>query len=157
MSEVKPDAPGANEAIERVNRTYRGGFQRVRETYRLNEAAVDRLGSYLEDYSVVACFADWCGDARRAIPVLALIEEKTGKKIPTLGGMTKPPPGSSEFWAVPPSPAEVKTFEVTSSPTILVFSREGHEIGRIKTRPRMMPTMEEEILKIIEDHESQAD
>ena len=66
--------------------------------------------------------------------------------------MTKPPYGSDKFWAVPPSPDEVDTFEITSSPTILIFNQAGEEIGRIKTRQRMTPTLEQEILKIIEDN-----
>ena len=154
ISNVNPDGPSANEAIEKIDMMYRGGFVREAQAYRLKEDAAAKLAEYLEDYTVVACFADWCGDARRAIPVLKVIEDATGKKIVTLGGMKKPPYGSKELWAVPPSPEEVRIFEMTSSPTILIFNKSGQEIGRIKTRQRMTPTIEEEIVKIIEDHEA---
>ena len=154
LSDVRPDAPSASEAIDNIDVMYKSGFIGAAKFYRLKEDAVDKLSKYLDDYTVVSCFADWCGDARRAIPVLKLIEEATGKKIIALGGMKKPPYGSNELWAVPPSPEEVKTFEMTSSPTILIFNKAGEEIGRIKTRQRMTPTLEEEIVKIIEDHEA---
>ena len=95
--------------------------------------------------------ADWCGDARKAVPVLSLLEEELDIRIRALGGMTKPPYGSKKHWAVPPSPKEVDTFDITSSPTILIFNKDGVEIGRIKTRPKMTPTIEQEIVKIIED------
>ncbi|MDF1538492.1 MAG: hypothetical protein P1Q69_06280, partial [Candidatus Thorarchaeota archaeon] len=86
------------------------------------------------------------------IPALAHLEVELGIRIRALGGMTKPGFGSDVFWAIPPSPIEVDTFAVTSSPTIIIFRKEtGEEIGRIKTRPKMTPTMEEEIVKVIED------
>jgi thiol-disulfide isomerase/thioredoxin len=131
---------------------HKGSFARQRDNYRLNQDAVENLKSFMEEgYKIVALFADWCGDARRAIPVLSLLEKEIGQKIPCLGGMKKPPYGSDKLWDVPPSPAEVDIFGVTSSPTILIFDKEGQEIGRIKTKAKMTPTIEQEIVKIIED------
>lgn len=91
MDDVTKDAPGATEAIENMKPVYRGAFVRQGEYYKLNEEAVDKLRKYLEDYTVVATFAEWCGDSRRAIPVLSHIEKATDKKIMALSGMTKPP------------------------------------------------------------------
>ena len=151
LSDVQADAPSSNDAIEGIKVAYRGGFIRQRHEYKLNQNAVEKLKSMLDEYKIVILFADWCGDARRALPVMALLEKETNKTIHALGGMTKPPYGSDKFWAVPPSPPEVDTFEITSSPTILIFDKDGEEIGRIKTKARMTPTIEEEIVKIIED------
>ena len=151
LDDVKVDAPSCNEYIEQMSPAYKSGYLGTRKFYRLNKEAVEKIKQYGDEYTFVIVFADWCGDARKAVPVMALLEEETGKKIPSLGGMTKPPYGSDKFWAVPPSPEEVNIFEITSSPTILIFNSEGNEIGRIKTRARMAPTLEEEIVKIIED------
>jgi thiol-disulfide isomerase/thioredoxin len=151
LADIQKDAKGASECIETIPEMYRGGFIRQKEEYSLNTKAVERLRKLCEEYTCVAFYADWCGDSRRALPVLALIEEQTGKKIIARGGMTKPPYGSKQLWAVPPSPPEVEIFKITSSPTILIFNNEGLEIGRIKTRQRMTTTLEEEIVKIIED------
>lgn len=152
LEDVRTDAPSSSDAIESLSLMHKGGFKRQRKDYKLNQEAVDRIKTFTEEgYTIVSLFADWCGDARRAIPVLALLEKEIGKDIFCLGGMTKPPYGSNKNWAVPPSPLEVDAFEVTSSPTILVFDPEGKEIGRIKTRQKMTPSIEEEIVKIIED------
>ncbi len=152
LDDVQSDAPGCCDYLEKMSPAYKGGFQRRKDDYKINDQALEKLKEYLDDFSIAVLFADWCGDARNAVPVLAIIEEQTGKKIHALGGMTKPLYGSDKFWAVPPSPKEVDTFEVTSSPTILIFNKEGNEIGRIKTRQKMTPTIEEEIVKIIEDN-----
>ncbi|MFW9794496.1 MAG: thioredoxin family protein [Candidatus Thorarchaeota archaeon] len=152
IEDVKDTAPSTNDAIESMSPSYKGGFIRQKNDYKLNKETAEKIRLYIEEgYSIVALYADWCGDARRAIPVLALLEDELGIRIPCLGGMKKPPYGSDKLWAVPPSPVEVDIFEVTSSPTILIFDREGKEIGRIKTRARMTPTIEDEIVKIIED------
>ena len=151
LEDIEKNSVGCCDYLENMSPAYRGGFQRQRDDYKVNPEALEKLKKYLDEFSIVVLFADWCMDARRAVPVLAIIEEQTGKKILARGGMTKPPYGSDKFWAVPPSPKEVDTFEITSSPTILIFNKEGEEIGRIKTRQKMTPSIEEEIVKIIED------
>jgi thiol-disulfide isomerase/thioredoxin len=154
LNDIRPDTPSSNEALENINPAYRGGFLRQHDEYKLNEKAVKKLRNLTKDYSILILFADWCGDSRKALPVMALLEKELGIKISALGGMTKPPYGSDKYWAVPPSPPEVEICDVTSSPTILIFGKDGEEVGRIKTRPRMTSTIEEEIVKIIENSQS---
>ncbi len=154
LSEIRSDAPSSNEAMEIIKPAYRGGFIRQRDEYKLNQKAVSKLKELVNEYTIVILFAEWCGDSRKALPVLALLEKELDKKILALGGMTKPPYGSDKHWAVPPSPPEVDICDITSSPTILIFGEDGNEMGRIKTRPKMTHTIEEEIVKIIEDSRS---
>lgn len=152
IDDIRKDAPSATVAIDSLPPSYKGGFVRQRDEYRLKQEAVKKLRAFMDEgYAIVGLFADWCGDSRRAIPVLSLLEKEIGRDIPCLGGMKKPPYGSKKHWDVPPSPVEVETFEVTSSPTILIFDKEGKEIGRIKTRAKMTSTIEEELVRIIED------
>jgi thiol-disulfide isomerase/thioredoxin len=151
LSDVKSKFTSCQEYIESMAPSYKGGWLRLAEDYNLDEEAVEKLKSYVDGYELVVLFAHWCGDARRAVPVLMLIEKELGFRINALGGMTKPPRGASVHWAVPPSPEEVETFGITSSPTIIVFKKSGEEIGRMKTRPKMTRKVETEILKIIED------
>ena len=122
-----------------------------REAYKLDMEVVEKLRGYAGEYVIAACFADWCGDSRRAIPVISLLEEEIGIEVRTLGGMKKASWGSDKQWDVPPSPKEVDIFAVTSSPTIIIFKKSGEEVGRIRTRPKMTKSVEAEILKIIED------
>ena len=155
LSDIRPDAPSSNEAMENIKTAYRAGFLRQRDEYSLNQSAVEKLKVFMDEYVIVILFADWCGDARRALPILALLEKEADKKIIALGGMTKPPYGSDKHWAVPPSPPEVDLCDITSSPTIMIFGKDGDEVGRINTRAKMTPTIEEEIVKIIEDSRNQ--
>ncbi|MFX1367844.1 MAG: TlpA family protein disulfide reductase [Promethearchaeota archaeon] len=152
LSEVGNEYPNATDSIELLAVSYRGGFVRFATSYTLDVEALQNLRKFQSDYVIFVTYADWCGDARRAVPVLSLLENETEFQIRAASGMTKPPYGSDELWAIPPSPQEVKTFEVTSSPTIMIFKKDtGEEIGRIKTKPKMTSKIETEILKIIED------
>jgi len=150
LSDLSEDAPSVTEYMENMAATYRGGFIRQRDSYTLNKEATGILKTLISDYVIVAFFADWCGDSRKAIPVLALLEQELDFKIRAFGGMTKPPFGSKTNWAVPPSPKEVEICDVTSSPTIVVYRKSGEEVGRMKTRPRQTATVEEELIWIIE-------
>jgi len=153
LNDVSEDCPSCADYIEEMSPYRRETWQKVKENYQLNEDAMKKLRKYKEDYTFVAVFADWCGDARKAIPVLALLEKELDIRIKALGGMTKPTYGSEELWAIPPSPEEVGTFEITSSPTIIIFDEKGEEVGRIKTRAKNTPTIEEELVFLIEQNE----
>ena len=156
LNDVTRNAPTVNQYINNMPAGYRGGFVRQRDSYELDKDIIKKLRIYANDHEIVALFANWCGDSRRAIPVLAHLEDKIGLKVRALGGMTKPSweekrrnPGMN--WAIPPSPKEIETLDVTSSPTIIIFNNSGEEVGRIKTKPKIEKTVEAEILRIIED------
>ena len=156
LNDVTQDAPTVNQYIDSMPAGYRGGFVRRRNDCELDMSIVEKLRIHSNDYEIVALFANWCGDSRRAIPVLARLEDEIGLKVRALGGMTKPSwqdkrRNPSMNWAIPPSPREVETLSVTSSPTIIVFNGSGEEVGRIKTKPKVERTVEAEILRIIED------
>ncbi|MHA1638152.1 MAG: thioredoxin family protein [Candidatus Thorarchaeota archaeon] len=150
LEDVTDECPSCVDYIEEMAPNHKGRYKGQKESYELNQEAVAKLKEIISDYEIVAVFADWCGDARKAVPVLSLLEEELDIRIRALGGMTKPPYGSKKHWAVPPSPKEVDTFGITSSPTIIIFDKNGDEVGRIKTRPKMTKTIEQEILKILE-------
>jgi thiol-disulfide isomerase/thioredoxin len=152
LNDVQDECPSCTSYIESMNPRYSKRYQKTRESYQLDEDAAQKLREYADSYTFVVLFADWCGDARKAIPVLSLLEEEIGIEFRALGGMEKPRKPSNKHWAVPPSPEEVDTFDITSSPTIIIFDEAGEEVGRIKTKPRMTPTIEEEILAIIENN-----
>ena len=159
LADVSEECLSCQEYIEQMHMSFKYGFNKVKKSYRLKEDVVTNLERMKDNYEIVVLFADWCSDAKRAVPVLALLEERLGIRIRALGGMKKPGLGAAPgvHWAVPPSPKEVNIFGVTSSPTIIIFDkRTGEEIGRIKTRPKHTPTIEEEIQYLIEQYEARS-
>ena len=98
---------------------------------------------------VVAFSAEWCKDCAVNIPVLALISEATGLEVRIFGGLKKESLSHARKWRIPPSPQEVETFQVDKIPLVIVFDKEGKDIGKIIENPREKPTLEEELVKII--------
>lgn len=136
--------------LDKIPQSFSKKFLKRKQSYRLDEVALQRLRSYVKDIVIVVFSAEWCKDCAKNIPVLASIAEITGMKIRVFGGLKADPLNPKERWRIPPSPPEVKTFNVQRTPTIIVFDRQGKQLGAIIENPRPENTLEEEILQIIQ-------
>jgi hypothetical protein len=112
------------------------------------EAIKKNVGQFL----VVAIGADWCKDCVANIPVLDIVHEATGLRVYILGGVKTDPLDPDRQWAVPPSPPEVDTLNIKAIPTILLYTPEGIEVSRIIENPQILPTLEEELLYLMENY-----
>ncbi|MFX0168723.1 MAG: TlpA family protein disulfide reductase [Candidatus Hodarchaeota archaeon] len=121
-----------------------------REEYTPKPEILEALKPFAGRNIVVAISADWCKDCVANIPVLDLVHEVTGLPVFILGGVKTDPLNPNRQWAVPPSPPEVSTLNIKAIPTILLYTREGQEVGRIIENPSQKPTLEEELLCILE-------
>ncbi len=148
-SEIKTKTVAINHYIDSIEQPFRGKFLTRKRTYVLNKGAINYLKKFANDFVIVVFSAEWCKDCAANIPVLALISETTGLEVRIFGGLKKDPLSHTRKWRIPPSPAEVETFQVDKIPLIIVFDKEGKDIGRIIENPREKPTMEEELVKII--------
>jgi thiol-disulfide isomerase/thioredoxin len=119
-------------------------------TYVPNIKALKELRKYSDLFIVVAIGASWCKDCVQHMPVLDMISEKTEILAMVLGGVKTDPLNPDRQWAVPPSPPEVDTLGITRIPTILVYTKGGVEVGRIIEHPKETPTLEEELLFIMD-------
>ena len=135
--------------INKLTQPFKEKFSERKQTYQLNEEAVQKLRSYAKDVVIVVFSAEWCKDCAANVPVLALFAEKTGVKIRVFGGLKPDPLNPKEKWRIPPSPPEVKTFNVQKTPHIIVFDKQGKQLGTIIENPKAENTLEEEILHII--------
>jgi len=150
LQEIIKKTVSINEYIEGIAHPFKDKFLERKQTYQLNEEIISKLKEYANKVVIVAFSAEWCKDCTANIPVLALIAEKTGIKIRVFGGLKKDPLNPKEKWRIPPSPPEVKTFNVEKIPHIMILNRKGEIIGKITENPRYKETLEEEILYLIE-------
>jgi len=134
--------------INSIEEPFHEKFVARKQAYQLNPEAINELKRFANKYVIVAFSAEWCKDCATNIPVLALISEATGLEVRIFGGLKKDPLSQTRKWRIPPSPPEVETFNVDKIPLIILFDKEGREIGKIIENPRE-PTLEEELLKII--------
>ncbi len=148
MEEIKQRTVSVNQYIENIGEPFRQQFLERKRTYRLNTEAIDKLRSLASSIVVVAFSAEWCRDCAANIPVLALISETIGLEVRIFGGLKMDPLNPSRKWSIPPSPPEVEKFHVDKIPLILVFNKEGTELGRIIENPMEGSTLED-ILQVV--------
>ena len=125
-------------------------FDTRRAEYSLNPDMSESIKAFVDQSIVVAISADWCKDCVANLPVLDLIHEATGLPVYILGGVKTDPLNPDRQWAVPPSPPEVDSLNIIAIPTILIYTKDGTEIGRIIENPSIQPLLEEELLYYLE-------
>ena len=127
-------------------------FEARRSEYTPKPEILTSLKKHAEQFIIVTISADWCKDCVTNIPVLDLIHEATGLRVYVLGGVKTDPLNSDRQWAVPPSPPEVDILGIKAIPTILLYTLAGTEIARIIENPQILPTLEEELLYLIDNY-----
>ena len=117
--------------------------------YKINQEISDKIKNYKEKYFVIAFSAEWCPDCFRNIPILALLNRVTDLNVRIFGGLIKTDDRRS--WKIPPSPKEVLDFDVKKIPLISVLDNTGNIVGNIIENPPKGQTLEESILRILEE------
>ena len=125
------------------------GFAKRITEYNLNERATKELMECTEGAVVIVFSAEWCKDCRRNVPVLGLIAEATGLEVRVFGHLMRNAKDPNERWSIPPSPGEVKEFDVVRIPLITVLNSNGEEIGEIVENPPECQSLEEALLDIL--------
>ena len=149
LSEIREKTVSVSQYIEGLARPFQEKFLIRKQTYLLKTETINQLKKFANKSVIIVFSAEWCKDCAVNIPVLALISEATGIEVRVFGGLKKDPLGHAKKWRIPPSPPEVETFNVDKIPLIILFDRQGKEIGRIIENPSNMPTLEEELCEIL--------
>jgi thiol-disulfide isomerase/thioredoxin len=150
LSEIREKTVSVSQYIESLTQPFQEKFLTRKQTYHLKPEVVNQLEKFANKYVIVVFSAEWCKDCASNIPVLALIYEATGIEVRIFGGLKKDPLSHMRKWRIPPSPPEAETFDVDKIPLIILFDKEGKEIGKIIENPSKMPTLEEELCEIFE-------
>jgi len=100
----------------------------------LKRGAINQLKELAKNYAIVAFSTEWRKDCAENIPVLGLISEATELKSESSEGLRKDPLNPRRRCRIP---------------LIILFDKEGREVGKIVENPREESTLEEELLKII--------
>lgn len=125
-------------------------FNQRLQDYELDPSAAEKLKAHAGKAYIFAFSAEWCGDCKKNIPVLKLIQDATGIEVRILGHIMRDAKNPDERWRIPPSPPEVKTFNVVKIPHIAVLDAHGNELGAVIENPPEDKTLEEALLAILE-------
>ncbi len=119
--------------------------------YKLDIAVVDKLRDILKNMTVVVFSAAWCGDCKRAMPVMLHLEEQLGLEVMVFSKIKTAPLNPDRQWAVPPSPPEVNEWGATAIPFFVFFDSDGNKVATITEKPTVKDTLEAEILHVVKN------
>jgi thiol-disulfide isomerase/thioredoxin len=125
-------------------------FTQRLEEYALDPSVTEKLKSYAGKFYIFAFTAEWCKDCKKNVPILKLIQDVTGIEVRILGHIIRDVKNPDEIWRIPPSPPEVKEFNVLKIPHITVLNHQGGELGAVIENPPEDKTLEKALLEILE-------
>ena len=150
LSVVLKNTVSVAEYVDGLPHPFKEKFLERKQAYRLNEEVIRKLKAHAKDKTIVVFSAEWCKDCTANVPVLALLSQKTRIKVRVFGGLKANPLNTKERWRVPPSPPEVTAFNVQEIPHIIIFDKNGKQLGSIIENPKPENMLEEEILDILQ-------
>jgi thiol-disulfide isomerase/thioredoxin len=151
LTEIRSRTTNVTDYIDGLRDKDKEKFLEVYNTYKLNTDVVDKLHEALKDLTVVVFSAAWCGDCKRAMPVMQHIEEQLGLEVLVFSKIKTAPLDPDRQWAIPPSPPEIDEWGVTAIPWFNFFTQEGELVGTLIEKPTVKETLEEEILHVLKD------
>ncbi|MGQ4912800.1 MAG: thioredoxin family protein [Candidatus Thorarchaeota archaeon] len=119
--------------------------------YKIDMSVVEELRDLMKGMKVIIFSAPWCGDCKRAMPVMLHLEEMLGLDIMVFGTIKTAPLDPDKQWAVPPSPPEINEWGVKAIPWFIFYNEKGEEVGILIEKPRVKDTLEAEILYVLKN------
>jgi thiol-disulfide isomerase/thioredoxin len=136
--------------INEIPQPFKDKFLYKMRVYHIDEQITTKLREHAKDLVVIVFSAEWCKDCAENVPILAKLAEETGIDVFVFGGLKTNPLNQKEKWSIPPSPPEVKQFNVQRIPHIIIFNKKGKELGVIIENPKPGLTLEKEIFNILQ-------
>ncbi|MFX0003702.1 MAG: thioredoxin family protein [Candidatus Hodarchaeota archaeon] len=142
---------------------YGDKVKKVYENYKPKSDILSKIRELLiskkEKLRVVALGADWCPDCSRNVPTMIKIAKEVNSEhfeVKVLYGIMKNALHKSgeTIWHAKRSPPEATDpkFELRAIPTFYFFNKSGEYLGVIVENPEDQSTLEEDILKILENN-----
>ena len=151
LNDIRLSTTNVREYIDSLKDKDKEKLLEVYNSYKLDADVVDELRDALKDLTLVVFSAAWCGDCKRAMPVILQIEEQLGLEVLVFSKIKTAPLDPDRQWAVPPSPPEVNEWGVTAIPWFNFYDSEGSLVGTLIEKPTVKETLEAEILHVLKD------
>jgi thiol-disulfide isomerase/thioredoxin len=151
LKQLKANGLSVSEMIDKLEGKDGEITKENMEKYQPKEQVISQLASKVNGFTFVIFCADWCGDCKTNVAAFAKIMQF----IPEINaiffkGLKSAPKDPSIRWRVPPSPPEVNDFDLRKIPTFYILNEDGKVVGEIIENPEVKPTLEEELVYILD-------
>jgi len=151
LNNIRSRTTNVRDYIDSLRDKDKETFLEVYNTYKLDTVVINDLRDSLKGLTVVVFSAAWCGDCKRAMPIMLQIEEQLGLEILVFSKIKTAPLDPNRQWAVPPSPPEIDEWGVTAIPWFNFYDTKGNLVGTLVEKPTVKATLEAEILHILKN------
>lgn len=151
LNDIRSRTSSVREYIDSLRDKDKEKVLEVYNTYKLESSVVDELRDALKNLTLVVLGAAWCGDCKRAMPVILQIEEQLGLEVLVFGKIKTAPLDPDRQWAIPPSPPEINEWGVTAIPWFNFYDAEGKLVATVIEKPTVKETLEAEILHVLKN------
>ncbi len=151
LNDIRSRTTNVHDYINGLKEQDKEKFLEVYKTYNLDSSVVGELRNILKDLTVVVFSAAWCGDCKRAMPVMLQLEEQLGLEVLVFSSVKTAPLDPNKKWAVPPSPPEINEWGVSAIPWFNFYDNEGNLVGTLIEKPTVKETLEAEILHVLKN------
>ena len=149
LDDIRSRTTNVRDYIDSLKDKDKQKFLEVYNNYKLDVDVVDELRDALKDLTVVVFSAAWCGDCKRAMPVMQQLEEQLGLEVLVFSKIKTAPLNPDRQWAMPPSPPEIDEWGVTAIPWFNFYDPAGNLVGTLIEKPTVKETLEAEILHVL--------
>ncbi len=151
LNDIRSRTTTVREYIEILDNKTKDLIEGLYKEYNLDTNAVEELKELTRDLTVVVFSAAWCGDCKRAMPVMLHLEEKIGLDVRVFSGIKTAPLDPNHQWRIPPSPQEIEDWKVTAIPWFEFVDKEGNRVAFLREKQTVKDTLEEEIVHVLKN------
>ncbi|MHA1187523.1 MAG: thioredoxin family protein [Candidatus Heimdallarchaeota archaeon] len=152
LKKLYENGKNVDEVIESFNCKTADDIRNNCENYEPNHDVVKELVAKAKGYTIVVFSADWCKDCKINVgPFAKIVQLYPEIDAIFFKGIKTAPMDPDIKWKVPPSPPEVNDFDLQRLPTFFILDSEGYVKTILLENPKTKPTVEEELLYLIEN------
>ncbi len=152
LNQLKANGLSVKEMIEKLEGKDGEIIKENIVNYQPNELIVSQLASKMNGYTIVVFSADWCKDCKVNVAAFVkILQLKPDINAIFFKGIKSAPKDPDIRWRVPPSPQEVNEFDLKKIPTFYILDSNGKVVGEIIENPTIKPTLEEELVYILDN------
>lgn len=151
LADIRERTKTVKEYIDGLDEKNHGAFMKMYNEYSLDDKAVDEMKGLVKDLTIVIFSATWCGDCKRAMPVMLQLEEKLGIDVRVFSDIKTKPLDPNVQWSIPPSPQEMDDWKVKAIPWFEFIDKDGNRVAILIEKPTVKDTLEAEIVHVLKN------
>lgn len=152
LTRLKKNGLSVQEYVENLSGKSGQELKENIQKYEPKETVLKELAEKMRGYTVIVFSATWCKDCKINVAAfIKILQKRSDIKAVFFTGIKSAPLDPNIRWRVPPSPPEVKEFNLEKIPTFYILDSNGKVVATMIENPKYENSIEEELIHLIEN------